>query len=77
MTKTEFIKKCNKARKLTIEATEIVSQLLDSFSDDILEAESDAENADDIQTAITCFIQYGEYSPEEIWEEITKIQKGE
>ena len=31
---------------------------------------SNAENADNLEEAILCYMQYGEYDPDELWEEL-------
>jgi len=37
---------------------------------DLEDCVSNAENADNVKDAITCYLQYGEYIPEMIWDEI-------
>ena len=48
-----------------------MQEIFDELSNECLELPTNAENADTVEDAICCFIQYGEYSPENIWKEIT------
>lgn len=43
----------------------------DELPNECLELPTNAKNADTVEDAICCYIQYGEYSPENIWKEIT------
>ena len=75
MTKSEFVKTMNSARNAFIKAREKEQKLFDELSEEFFRLNLDAcitnaENCDSIQEAITCFLQYGEYNPEGIWEEI-------
>lgn len=70
MNKKKFISLCNKARKLENQIQEIQQTIFNSLNEDILNKNTSAENSNNIEEAIMCYIQYGEYSPEEIWEEI-------
>ena len=75
MTKSEFIKTMNSARNSFIKAEEKEQKLFEKLEEeffglDLSNCISDAENAENVQEAITCFLQYGEYTPEKIWEEI-------
>ena len=49
----------------------IMQEIFDELSNECLELPTNAENADTVEDAICCYIQYGEYSPENIWKEIT------
>lgn len=42
---------------------------------DFAECKTMAENADNLEEAINCYIQYGEYSIESILDELEKIDK--
>ena len=75
MGKSEFIKMMNSARNTFIKAQEKEQQIFDALAErfprmDLEDCVSNAENVDNAKDAITCFLQYGEYTPEEIWEEI-------
>lgn len=75
MTKSEFIKTMNSARNSFIKAQEKEQKIFDKLSEefprlDLDDCITNAENCDSVQEAITCFLQYGEYEPEEIWKEI-------
>lgn len=68
----DFKKLMNKARTLSVKQSELMDSiygLLEDLGVDI-EAPSNAENAEDIQGAIGCFIAYGEYNVDAIIEEI-------
>lgn len=71
MKKVDFIKKCNQAREHVLKMSSIMQEIFDELPNECLELSTDAENADTVQDAICCYIQYGEYSPEDIWKEIT------
>ena len=71
MKKVDFIKKCNKARECVLKMNNIMQEIFDELSNECLELPTNAENADTVEDAICCYIQYGEYSPENIWKEIT------
>ena len=80
MQKTEFIRLMQSARNAIIKAEKIERKLFDAIEEefeniDFGKVETDAENADNIFDAITCFITYGEYSPEQIWNEMQKARK--
>lgn len=71
MKKIDFIKKCNQAREYVLKMNSIMQEIFDELPNECLELPTDAENADTVEDAICCYIQYGEYSPENIWKEIT------
>lgn len=71
MRKDEFIKKCENARELQIKMDNIMNEIYDQLQSETLELPSEAENADNIGDAISCYIHYGEYDLESIWHEIT------
>lgn len=74
MTKCEFIKKLNKCRKLYKDAENSLNSLFEKleyeFDTDLSNIQTNAENADELEEAICCFAQYGEYDAESIWEEL-------
>lgn len=59
-----------KARKKSIELNDATQEVFDALSDIDLYVPTDAENADDLEQAINCYIQYGEYSIDELLDEI-------
>lgn len=62
-----------KARKKQTEATaatELVYQALEDMCIDADHISTDAENADNLEEAISCFIDYGEYSVAGIMREV-------
>ena len=71
MKKVDFIKKCNQAREYVLKMNSIIQEIFDELPNECLELPTDAENADTVEDAICYYIQYGEYSPENIWKEIT------
>lgn len=77
MTKTEFKKLLERGRKAHIKADEITQELFNKLEEDIglrssvlSDIPSNAENADNLEEAIQCYIQYGEYDPDSLWEEL-------
>lgn len=42
---------------------------------DLSDISTNAENADNLEEAISCYCQYGEYSPEKIYEELKQLKK--
>ena len=71
MKKVDFIKKCNQAREYVLKMNSIMQEIFDELPNECLELPTDAENADTVEDAICCYIQHGEYNPEDIWKEIT------
>lgn len=72
-TKEYLIKKAlQKARRKYIEAEIELNNLYDFLSDinADLEVLTDAENADTLEEAINCFVQYGEYNIDGILKEL-------
>lgn len=67
-----LMRKARKAEQQAEEALRAVYQTLESIGID-LEAPTLAENADNIGDAISCYIQYGEYSIEDILLELKEI----
>lgn len=75
MTKSEFVRKMQSIKKIYDKAGEKENELFNAidYQFDGLDLEdciSNAENADNVKDAICCYLQYGEYNPERIWEEI-------
>lgn len=71
MTDLKDIRKLiQKARKKNIELDDTIQAIFDALSDIDLNVPTDAENADDLEQAINCYIQYGEYSIDELLDEI-------
>ena len=69
----EFDKALRKAREKTKEAQlaeQVVFEILGSIEIDTEEIETLAENADNLHQAISCYINYGEYTIEGIMEEL-------
>ena len=72
MTKSEFKRRAESLHRQSIKVQEGMNKLLYDLEDmgvDLF-APSDAENADDITTAIQCYITYSEYNLDSIWKEI-------
>lgn len=62
-----------KARKKQAEATESVALVYSALEDmciDAVRIKTDAENADNLKEAISCFIYYGEYNVGGIMREV-------
>lgn len=71
MTDLKDIRKLiQKARKKSIELNDATQAVFDVLSDIDLNVPTDAENADDLEQAISCYIQYGEFSIDELLDEI-------
>ena len=75
MNKSEFIRKMESAKKAYDKAQEKEQQLFDALAEqfprmDLEDCVSNAENADNVKEAIACYLQYGEYIPDMIWDEI-------
>lgn len=76
MTDLKDIRKLiQKARKKSIELNDATPAVFDALSDVDLCVPTDAENADDLEQAISCYIQYGEYSIDELLDEIKQQYK--
>lgn len=67
---SELRRLIQKARKKSIELNDATQAIFDALSDVDLCVPTDAENADDLEQAINCYIQYGEYSVDELLNEI-------
>lgn len=77
MTKTEFKKLLERGRKAHIKADEITRELFNKLKEDmglrssvLSDIPSNAENANNLEEAIQCYMQYGEYDPDSLWEEL-------
>ena len=76
MTDLKDIRKLiQKARKKSIELNNATQEVFDALSDIDLCVPTDAENADDLEQAINCYIQYGEFSIDELLNEIKQQYK--
>ena len=67
---SELRRLIQKARKKSIELNDATQAVFDALSDIDLCVPTDAENADDLEQAINCYIQYGEYSFDGLLNEI-------
>ena len=72
---SELRRLIQKARKKSIELNDATQAVFDTLSDIDLCVPTDAENADDLEQAINCYIQYGEYSIDELLDEIKQQYK--
>lgn len=72
---SELRKLIQKARKKSIELNDATQAVFDALSDVDLCVPTDAENADDLEQAINCYIQYGEFSIDELLDEIKQQYK--
>lgn len=74
MTKSEFKRILQRGRNANIKANEITQKLFDELENDmgfiLDDIPSNAENADNIAEAICCYMQYGEYDADLLWEEL-------
>lgn len=77
MTKSEFKKFLERGRKAHIKAESITNELFDKLEQDmglrnliLNDIPTNAENADNLEEAIQCYIQYGEYNPDSLWDEL-------
>ena len=77
MTKSEFKKLLERGRKAHIKAELITNELFDKLEQDmglrtsiLSDIPSNSENADNLKEAIQCYMQYGEYDPDLLWDEL-------
>ena len=77
MTKSEFKKLLERGRKAHIKAELITNELFDKLEQDmglrtsiLSDIPSNAENADNLKEAIQCYMQYGEYDSDLLWDEL-------
>lgn len=80
MERKEFIKSMKTCRKTFERAIEREAKIFEEMEDAFPELNLNncvtfAENSDNIQDAISCYLQYGEYSPEKIWEDLVLAKK--
>lgn len=78
--KNKFIKDMESCRTIFINAMEresrIFAEIEDAFPElDLSNCVTFAENANNIQDAISCYLQYGEYSPKKIWGDLVLAKK--
>jgi hypothetical protein len=65
----KLLQKARKKSKESDEALQAVYQAIDDMCID-LDVHSDAENADTLEEAINCYVQYGEYNLTDLLKEI-------
>lgn len=72
MTKSEFKRRAESLHRQSMKVQEGINKVLYDLEEMGIDlfAPSDAENADDIITAIQCYITYSEYNLDSIWKEI-------
>lgn len=75
MTKSEFRKLMERSRNYAIkmkETTELLCEKIqETFPDlELDEVETGSYNAEDLEQAIECYIQYGEYDIDSLWKEL-------
>lgn len=70
----ELKKLISKARNIEIKKIEIIKEIFRILDDKEinLEYETEAENAEDLGQAISCYIDFGEYDINSIFKEIMK-----
>lgn len=68
------LQKARKACKNADEKLRDVYQMLDDMRID-LDAKTDAENADNLEQAVNCYVQYGEYTIKGLVDEIMEQYK--
>lgn len=71
----EFEKMMKSARNAFIKANEKMREVLNRIGEeldgeDLTDYKTYAENADNFEEAVLCFLQYGEYSIRELWDEL-------
>lgn len=79
MTKNEFKKIVEKGRKIYIKADENTQELFNRIEGDfgikeavLQDMPTNAPNADNVEEAICCYMQYGEYDIDSLWEDLMK-----
>lgn len=75
MTKSEFKKLMERSRNYAIKmqkTTDLIREKIqETFPDlELDEVETDSYNAEDLEQAIECYIQYGEYNIDSLWNEL-------
>ena len=75
MNKSEFKRILESGRNAYLQANNLQCKIVDRLENDYEninfdEVLTNAENSDNVMDAISCYMQFGEYSIDEIWEEI-------
>lgn len=77
MTKSEFKRILQKGRNAYVKVNKITQELFDKLDEDmglresiLMDVPSNAENAENITEAIQCYMQFGEYDVDLLWEEL-------
>ena len=77
MTKSEFKRLLERGRKAYIKADSIAQELFDKLEEDMGLREiilddipSNSPNTDNISEAICCYMQYGEYDADSLWNDL-------
>lgn len=74
--KEEFKVKMRRTRSAFMRAAKKEAEIFDLIDDtfgrmDLEAIPSDAENAENLHEAISCYLQYGEYDLDLLWDELT------
>ena len=82
MKKSEFKRLLESGRKAHIKAEQAEKRVIDCISSvlgdiSLDEIPSAAENADNLEEAIYCYMQYGEYDTDSLWDELQSAVKKE
>lgn len=77
MKRGQFIRKMNTTRAIYLNAYKREQKIFDALEKQFPDVNLDkchtnAKDAKDITEAIICYLLYGEYTPEQIWDEIEK-----
>lgn len=80
MKKSEFKRLLESGRKAHVRATQAEKRVVEGISSilgdiSLDEIPSAAENADNLEEAIYCYMQYGEYNPDSLWDELQSVVK--
>lgn len=75
MKKSEFKKLMERSRNYAIKMQETTAllrrEIEETFPDlELCEIETDSYNAENLEQAIECYIQYGEYDTDSLWNEL-------
>lgn len=75
MTKSEFRKLMERSRNYAIKMKETTELLREKIQEtfpnlELDEVETGSCNAEDLEQAIECYIQYGEYDIDSLWKEL-------
>lgn len=75
MTKSEFKKLMERSRNYAVKMQETTAllrkEIEETFPDvELCEVETGSFNAENLEQAIECYIQYGEYDIESLWNEL-------